>query len=312
MAYDNVISRTDAAALIPEDAANEIIKGSVEQSAAMTMFRRKTMSRAQHRMPVLAALPTAYFVNGDTGLKQTSEANWDNKFLNVEEIATIVPIPEAVLDDTDFDVWAEVQPLLEEAIGRTLDAAVFFAVDKPASWPDAIAVRAAALGNTVARGTATQASGGVAEDFNQLMGLVEDDGYDVTGFVTSRSFRRHLRGARATDGQKIADLTENTIEGVPVAYAMRGLWPSGASAAEVVAGDYAQGILGVRQDITYKILDQAVIQDNTGAIIYNLPQQDMVAMRVVFRCAFQVANFPTRENTDTEAIYPFGVMTKAA
>ena len=229
-----------------------------------------------------------------------------------------MPIPDAVLDDTSFDVWGEIRPLLDEAIGRALDGAVFFGADKPASWPAAIVPRATALGNTVVRGTAAQNRGGIAEDFNQLMAVAEDQGYDTNGFVTAHSFKRHLRGARATDGQKIADLSENTIEGQRVAYAMRGLWPqqgteAGSSGvAEVIAGDWVQGILGTRQDITYKILDQAVIQDNTGAIIFNLAQQDMVAMRVVFRCAFQVANFPTRENMDTEAIYPFGVMTSAA
>lgn len=280
----------------------------------MQMFRQKRMSRKQQRMPVLAALPTAYFVNGDTGLKQTTEVNWDNKYLNVEEIATICPIPEAVLDDTDFDVWGEVRPLLEEAVGRALDAAVFFGVDKPASWPDAIVPKAVAGGNTVVRGTATQAQGGIGEDFNQLMGVVEDEGYDVNGFVSKRQFKRRLRGARATDGQKIADLSANTIEGLPLAYAMRGLWPvqgtvaGNPGVAEVIAGDFQQGILATRQDMTYKILDQAVIQDNTGAIIYNLAQQDMVALRLVFRCAFQVANFPTREETDTSLIYPFAAL----
>jgi hypothetical protein len=48
-----------------------------------------------------------------------------------------------------------------------------------------------------------------------------------------------------------------------------------------VVGDYSMAVVGVRQDLTYKLLDQAVITDNTGAIVYNLPQQDLLALRVV-------------------------------
>lgn len=153
MPYDNIISRTDAAALIPEDVSREIWKNVPAMSAAMTLFRQRTLARNQQRVPVLSALPTAYFVNGDTGLKQTTEVNWANKYFNVEEIACIVPIPENVLDDTDYDVWAEIRPLIEEAIGRTLDAAVFFGTNKPASWDNAIVPSAVTAGNVVARGT---------------------------------------------------------------------------------------------------------------------------------------------------------------
>lgn len=259
-------------------------------------------------MPVISALPTAYFVNGDTGLKQTTEANWANKYLNVEELAAIVPIPEAVLADTQYDVWGAIRPLLEQAIGRALDASIFFGTNKPSSWPTDIAAAASAAGNTYNRGTNNAAAGGIAEDINQTMALLEADGYAVNGFVTRTTYKARLRGARATDGQKLMDLGNNTIEGSPVRYVMPGLWPTGSGSAELFAGDWTQQILGVRQDFTYKMLDQAALFDNTGTLIYNLPQQDMVAMRIVFRVAWQTAN-PINYEQGTEASrYPVAVL----
>lgn len=312
MPYNNIISRTDAQATIPEDVADEVLQRLPEQSAALSLFRQRRMSTAQTRLPVKSALPTAYFVNGDTGLKQTTEVNWDNKYLNVEEIAAIVPIPEAVLDDSSFDVWEDIKPDLVEAIGRALDAAIFFGTNKPTSWPDAIVTSAVAAGNVVARGTATAANGGLAGDLSDLYASIEADGYDVNGLVAARTLKGRLRNTRATDGQSLNGFSTNDVYGVTPSYPMRGLWPTGLSAAEAVAGDFTQGIIGIRQDITYKVLTEAVIQDNTGAIIYNLAQQDMVALRVVFRSAFQVPNPINWDQTTEASRYPFGVLRSPA
>lgn len=311
MPYDNIISRTDAAALIPEEVSDAILGNLPAQSAALTLFRQARMSRKQTRMPVISALPTAYFVNGDTGLKQTTEVNWDNKYLNAEELACIVPIPEAVLDDADFDAWGSVQPEVEAAIGRALDAAVFFGTNKPASWPDAIVTAAVAAGHTVARGTNAAAAGGIYGDLSDVYSLVEADGFDVNGLVAATTYKGRLRNARSTAGEALddefaAEVREN------IKYPMRGLWPTGANAAEVVAGDFTQAILGVRQDITYKVLTEAVIQDNTGAIIYNLAQQDMVALRVTARFGFQVANVINYDNANAATRYPWAVLRSPA
>lgn len=310
MAFNNIISRSDVDALLPEATSNELLENLPGESAALNLFRRIPMPTNTLRFPVLSALPVAYFVGGDTGLKQTTEIAWANKFMQTEEIATIVPIPEAVLDDAGFDVWGQVRPNLETAIGRTLDAAVFFGVNKPGTWPAAIVPGAIAAGNTVARGTASQAEGGVAEDLNRLFAAIEADGFDVNGLVGQRTFRSILRGARDANGQRLLDISNESVEGVGLRYAMPGLWPTGTGSAELLAGDFTQGIIGVRSDFTYKLLDQAVITDDTGAIIFNLPQQDMVALRVVFRVAFQVANTMTWENATEASRYPFAVLTR--
>src|SRR5688572_28280750 len=102
-----------------------MIRRATEDSATLRVFRRVQVCRAQVRFPVLSALPVAYFVNGDTGLKQTTEVNWTNKYINIEEIATIMPVPDNVVADIELDIWDESMPYLVEAFYRTLDAAVF-------------------------------------------------------------------------------------------------------------------------------------------------------------------------------------------
>jgi len=309
MPYENVISRSDAQAFVPESVSDMILRNLEGTSAALEAFTKVRMASNQTRMPVLAALPTAYWVQGDTGLKQTTEMAWTNKFLNVEELAAIVPIPENVLDDVDFDVWGAVRPHLETAVARAIDDAIFFGTNKPASWPAAIVPAAIAAGHVVTRGANTAgAAGGLAADISDTFGHVENDGYDVDLVVANRTYKGRLRNARNADGTPYPELSQEQMYGVPVVYPLRGLWPTGAAAAEVIVGSREEGIIGLRSDFTYKLLDQAVIQDNTGRIIYNLPQQDMVALRVTFRLAFQIANVLTYDNQNEATRYPFAVL----
>jgi HK97 family phage major capsid protein len=314
--YNSVISRSEASALMPEDVTREVITHLPTQSAALSMFRHVPMSRAQTRMPVESALAVAYWVNGDTGLKQTTEQNWTNKYLNAEELAAIVPIPESVLDDADYDIWALIRPTLTEAIGRALDAAVFMGTNKPASWPAAIAPAAVTAGNVAVSGTSTPDKGGIMGDFSTVFGTVEADGYDPNGVIATRLVKAALRNARATTGEQLANppaADGSEVYGVQVQYPMRGLWPTGAGALQAIAGDFSQGMLGVRQDITFKVLDQAVIMDASTPpqILFNLAQQDMVALRVVARFAFQVPNPMTYDQPTEANRYPFGVLNAA-
>lgn len=316
MAYNNLTSRTDAGALIPEEVSNELLGKATETSAVLSMFRRVPVGRNQVRFPVLSALPIAYWVTGDTGLKQTTEVNWANKYLNIEEAATIMPVPDAVLADVDQNIWDSSMPLLVEAFGRLLDSSVFFGTNAPASFPTNILSAAVAAGNTVSEGTATAAQGGFFGDLDNLYGTVEADGYEVNGFVAATSARTKLRSARDNQGRRLDDGRINgsltTLDGLPIAYPMRGLFPlaggAGVNGVRLFAGDWTQFVVGIRQDITMKILDQAVIQDNTGAIVYNLAQQDMTAVRLTFRIGWQVANTINNDQPVEANRYPAGVL----
>jgi HK97 family phage major capsid protein len=306
MSFDKSIRRGDISALVPEEVSNAILEDVNTQSAALATFRRIPMSSKTTRLPVLGQLPNAYFVNGDTGMKQTTEAAWQNRFLVAEEIAVIVPIPEAVLDDAGFDVFAMIRPMVAEAIARKLDAAVFFGTDAPASWPQGIAPAAIAAGHTVARGTNAANKGGLAADLNDAFALVENDGFVVNAAMADVSYRGKLRSVRNAQGDRLAEVSPDAIYGVGVTYPARGLWNNGV---EAIVGDASQGIIAVRQDLTFKILDQAVITDENGAVILNLAQQDSLALRVVARYAFQVANPIRHENNDEATRFPFAVVS---
>lgn len=313
MPYDSITNRTDTQALMPEEVSNAWLTKATEQSAAMSLFRRIPVARAQTRFPVISALPLAYFVAGDTGLKQTTEVAWTNKFLNVEEIAVIVPVPDSVEADADMDVWNEIEPLAVEAMARVLDNAIFFGVNAPASWPTNLRAAAVAANNDVEFGSHTTAQGGIFGDIDEMHSTVELDGFDITGWAANRSFRAALRSGRNLDGDRLdqgrtnSGLTE--LDGSPIVYPMRGLWPANTLA---FGGDFSQYVLGVRQDITMKMLDQAVIQDNTGAIVYNLAQQDMKALRLVMRVGWQVANLINNDQPNEAERYPLSVLINEA
>ena len=105
-----VITRSDLAGLIPEPVAKEIFQGVAENSAVLRLGRKlPNMTAKTQSINVLDMLPLAYWVDGDTGFKQTSSQAWEKKKLYAEELAVIIPIPEAVLDDSNYDIWGEVK-----------------------------------------------------------------------------------------------------------------------------------------------------------------------------------------------------------
>lgn len=321
MPYNSIISRTDAAALIPQEVSNEIIKAVPQQSAVMQLARRlPNMSAAQKRMPVMSALATAYFVSGDTSLKQTSEVNWENKYIDAEELAVIVPIPEAVLDDSAFDIWGEVQPALVEAFGVAIDGAVQYGTNIPATWTTNLGAAGIVAGALAASQGISLAAytdmyeailGETAAGVSGLFGLVEEDGYMVTGSIAHLTMKRKLRNVRDSDGGLIFSTNMQQagaylLDGAPCMFPLNG---AVSSTYYLLSGQWNQLVYSIRQDITYKVLDQAVIQDGTGAIVYNLAQQDMVALRAVMRLGFALPNPINRVQGTAASRFPFAYLT---
>ena len=298
----NITNRADAEAIIREQVASNIFQDAPKHSVFLSMAKKlPKMTSNQTRMRVLDFLPTAYWVNGDTGMKQTTRQAWDNVFINAGELAVIVPISDAVLSDAEFDIFGEVTPRVMEAIGQKVDAAVIFGDNRPAEWGLDIISRARQAGNNVSPTTGKDYYDLILGE-NGVFSKVEDDGYGVTGALAPMNFKSKLRGLRDKTGQPIfksnmQDVARYSLDGAAITFPENGAFY--ANIAQLVVGDFSQAVYASRQDITVKILDQGVIQDpDTKEIIYNLAQQDMTALRIVFRMGWALPNPATRLNED--------------
>ena len=313
------IDRSALSGLIPEPVTREIMQGAIAESAVLRMGRRlANMSSKTQTINVLDALPSAYFVNGeatDSGagdaFKQTTKMEWDKKKLYAEEIAVIVPIPEAALDDADYDIWGEVKPRLTEAFGKVIDAAILFGTNKPSTWRTGVVPAAVAAGNGV------PISSDIFSDImgeNGLIAKVELDGFNPNGVMSAIQMRGKLRGLKDTTGQPIfkSDMQGSTrygLDGMDMYFPMNGAFDP--AQAQMIVGDWSQLVYAIRQDMTFKIFTEGVIQDpTTKAITYNLMQNDMVALRAVMRLGWEIANPVNAYNVDKADPFPFSVYGK--
>lgn len=297
-----MITRQNAEALIDTQVANEIIEGVVTESAALRMFRRlPNMSSGRTKLRVLDSLPLVYWVDADTdnGRKKLTKMAWENKYITAEEIAVIVPIKEDVLDDASFDIWADVKPRLVEAIGKTIDKACFTGEAKPKNFRADLLSSIMNVGATVSQGSATLYSA-----INDAMVKVETSGYNVTGILGGVDLKGQFRMMLDDTGQPIKG-TE--IDSLPRYFIDNGAWD--ATKAKLIVGDFSQAVYAIRQDVTYKVLDQAVIQDpSDGTILYNLAQEDMVALRVVMRLGWEIPNPVNALAEDASVRFPFAAI----
>ena len=148
-----------------------------------------------------------------------------------------------------------------------------------------------------------------------LIAKVELDGFNPNGVMSAIQMRGKLRGLKDTTGQPIfkSDMqgaTRYGLDGMDMYFPMNGAFDP--AQAQMIVGDWTQLVYAIRQDMTFKIFTEGVIQDpSTKAITYNLMQNDMVALRAVMRLGWEIANPVNAYNVDIPNPFPFSVYGKA-
>lgn len=295
----DMITKSDASALIPEQVFGEIFKEAQKYSKVLQLFRRlPNMTSDKMRLKVVDSLPVTYWVNesSNNGRKSTTKMAWDNVYLTAEELAVIIPIKDNVLNDAEINIWEQVKPELAKAIAKKIDQAVLFGVDAPTSFGDGI------IPTIISKSKAIVETGNLYSDINDAMTAVEESGYEVTGLLGGVGLKGKFRMMTDTTGQP---LNTTEIGSLNRAFVDNGAWDK--SKATLIAGDFNEAVYSIRQDVTFDVFREGIIQNSDGSIAYNLMQEDMSAIRVVFRFGTAIPN-PVNSLDGTDARYPFSAL----
>lgn len=314
--FNDLITRSDVP--IPTEEVGELLKVMPEESILLKRARRQPMSTKSIKQTIMTTFPDAYWVDGDTGLKQTSKQSFSQPTMTAEELAVIAVVPDAVIDDSSLPIWETLRPYLAEAIGKKVDAAAIYGTDKPASWPLALVPGAIAAG-VITPGNLAATPADQRKDAGQLVAdlglkMARNAGANLSGLIAQAGTGWELDRIRDADRRPIYDGVAGALRGVPFDELKNGAWSdvgTGDTAVPLIGVDWSQVYIGIRQDITVKLLDQAVISDAAGKVIFNLAQQDAKALRVVFRVGYQAIMPVNHQQTDAAKRFPAGVIRGA-
>ena len=314
--FNDLITRTDVP--IPTEEVGELLKVMPEESVLLKRARRQPMSTKTVKQTIMTTFPDAYWVEGDTGLKQTTKQSFAQPTMTAEELAVIAVVPDAVIDDSSLPIWETLRPYLAEAIGKKVDQAAIYGIDKPATWPLALVPGAIAAG-VITPGNLAATPADKRKDAGQLVAdlglkMARDAGASLSGLIAQAGTGWELDRIRDADRRPIYDGVAGALRGVPFDELKNGAWSNvgtGDTAVPLIGVDWSQVYIGIRQDITVKMLDQAVISDAAGKVIFNLAQQDAKALRIVFRVGYQAVMPVNHQQTDAAKRFPAGVIRGA-
>lgn len=316
------ISRTDVSTLIQEAYASDFLATAAKTSAVLQAFPTRNLGTKTTHEPVLATKPHASWVQEsateNVGVKPTGKVTWADKTIIAEELAVIVPVHENVLEDATEDVLAEIAKWGGEAIAYALDAAVIFGINKPGTWTSRSLFDSAVNGSNHLTINTSAGPDDLAGSILQAAEALSER-YDPTTLLSRMGLRYRLANLRNTQGTPIFITTmadgvqQDTVYGLNTYYST-GTVSDGAGGdtlvwdgdnVEALVVDRSRVLIGVRQDIQVKFLDQATVNG------VNLAERDMVALRFKARYGYVLGDnvaygSVTSTSSPVAAIVPAG------
>ena len=279
------VLKDELAGAVPVEISSEVIKNVARGSSILRLSKTEPMKTEKKKIPVMTDGVGAYWVGEGQRIK-TSKAQWIFPELVAKKLAVIIPVTKEKLEDTIFDVFAELKEAISEAFCVAIDAACIFGTNSP--FATNIYQSAVDCGNQIVRGT--NGTGKLDLDASDAMALVEDAGMDVNGFCAHYGVKNDLRKLRDANGNAlyVPETDQNEFYSNPIEFSRNGAWDK--TKAEIIVGDFDKSLVGIRDAIEYEILKEATLQgtvDADGKPI-SLAEQDMVAIKAIMRISYLV------------------------
>lgn len=227
MVNPTALSNT-ATQLLPPTITGPIFAKAVEQSAVMSLARRVPLSVAANTaIPVPMDIPVADWV-GEGGVKPAAQNGVGVKLMSGKKVALLVPVSDEVVMTNPGGLYSQLQQDLPTALSRAFDYAAItgksLRTGNAGPFGDYIAMSP----NTVALGTATQATGGIYADLVTGVGKIVDNNYDMTGWAADPRLLVDAMLATDTTGRPLLSNDHSTSTNDELGNVSRDLlgWPA--------------------------------------------------------------------------------------
>jgi HK97 family phage major capsid protein len=291
----------DFSGVVPREYSAQIIEEATQASAALTLGQKMPMGTRISELPIPKTFPKAEWVNSpyappgtNTGRKPYADIGLQPQVVTAEEVAAVIAIPDVYLDDNEINLWNFCRPRLAEAIGVAVDDAMIFGVagGTPTTFPAGGVAGAAQIVDPAG-------ADDVVDAVNQAMAKVEEDGLAVTGHAADLIVKSRLRGVRDSTGalllgtEQVGQAQRPTLYGVQIAYNPFTQIGPAAALPDFITGAWQYLIIGVRQDIRFKLDPSGVILGSTTANSVSGFQDNVTPMKVWARFGCAIVNPPT-------------------
>ena len=317
----------NSSVVLPIEYGREIIRGVLGRSKVLELGRRIPNMRGEtYKLNVLSQLPVAGWVkNSATPAGESKEIKnkplsvlaFEGVNLEAEEIAVIIPIAINTLEDVEnfgIELSTEISEQVVGAFQEVIDSAVLFGKDTP--WTSATNLDAGLVAAAADAGAVVVWNGQGGTSFydaiSDAMSYVEKSGYQPTAILGGPALEGYFRKTITTLGVVAGD--QGQVGALPRHIDLTGGFDE--ATADAIVGDFRYLVYSFREEMRMRLLEEATLVDPaTGNTLYNLAQQDMVALRFTMRFAAALPNPVNRVGSklpEGSKAYPFAVIAQSA